>query len=297
MTEQQAIPVCYRHPGRETYIRCQRCNRPICPDCMNEASVGFQCPECVREGRQAQPAARTAFGGSQAGRNGWVTKALIGLNVIMYIVIVAAGGVRAAVGNGSSLIAGGATRLDVQLGVIGLYSDGGHLHGVAAGEYYRLITAMFVHFGVLHIATNMWALWILGRYLEYALGPIRFLALYVICGVGGNVAVYLFAPNTLSAGASTAIFGLFATMFFVNRKLGLSNSGVIVLLVINLGLTFFVPNISIAGHLGGLVTGALAGLGLAYAPRRSRTSVQAAVRGGLAVVLVVITALGTVLRT
>jgi membrane associated rhomboid family serine protease len=297
MTEQQAIPVCYRHPGRETYIRCQRCNRPICPDCMNEASVGFQCPECVREGRQAQPAARTAFGGSQAGRNGWVTKALIGLNVVMYVVIVAAGGVRAAIGNGSSLIAGGATKLDVQLGVIGLYSDGGHLHGVAAGEYYRLITAMFVHFGVLHIATNMWALWILGRYLEYALGPIRFLALYLVCGVGGNVAVYLFAPNTLSAGASTAIFGLFATMFFVNRKLGLSNSGVIVLLVINLGLTFFVPNISIAGHLGGLVTGALAGLGLAYAPRRSRTSVQAAVLGGLAVVLVVITALGTVLRT
>jgi membrane associated rhomboid family serine protease len=297
MTEQQAIPVCYRHPGRETYIRCQRCNRPICPDCMNEASVGFQCPECVREGRQAQPAARTAFGGSQAGRNGWVTKALIGLNVVMYVVIVAAGGVRAAIGNGSSLIAGGATKLDVQLGVIGLYSDGGHLHGVAAGECYRLITAMFVHFGVLHIATNMWALWILGRYLEYALGPIRFLALYLVCGLGGNVAVYLFAPNTLSAGASTAIFGLFATMFFVNRKLGLSNSGVIVLLVINLGLTFFVPNISIAGHLGGLVTGALAGLGLAYAPRRSRTSVQAAVLGGLAVVLVVITALGTVLRT
>lgn len=296
MTEQQAIPVCYRHPGRETYIRCQRCNRPICPDCMNEASVGFQCPECVREGRQTQPAARTAFGGSQAGRRGLVTKTLIGLNVIMYVVIVAAGGLRSAIGNGSSLIAGGATRLDVQLGVIGLYSDGGHLHGVAAGEYYRLITAMFVHFGLLHIATNMWALWILGRYVEYALGPVRFVALYFICGVGGNVAVYLFQPNTLSAGASTAIFGLFGTMFFLNRKLGLSNSGVIVLLVINLGLTFFVPNISIAGHIGGLVTGALAGLGLAYAPRHSRTGVQAAVLGGLAAVLVVLTALGTILR-
>jgi membrane associated rhomboid family serine protease len=296
VTEQQAIPVCYRHPGRETYIRCTRCNRPICPDCMNEASVGFQCPECVRAGVRSTQPARTAFGGGQAGRRGYVTKALIAVNALVYLGIVALGGVHAAIGSGANVLAGGTTRLELQLGVIGLYGDGGALHGVAAGEYYRLITAMFVHLSILHIATNMWALWILGRYLETTLGPARYLALYLVCGFGGNVVVYLFsAPNQLSAGASTAIFGLFAAIFFVNRKLGLSNSGLIVLIVINLGITFLVPQISIWGHLGGLVTGVLAGLGLAYAPRAHRVGVQAATLGGLAAVLVVLTVVRTLM--
>src|SRR5881394_3064355 len=96
-----AVPVCYRHPKRETYVRCTRCDRPICPDCMNEASVGFQCPECVAEGRRSQRPARTAFGGSAVGAQGYVTKALVGLNVLMALAsVAAAGGLMNYLGNG-----------------------------------------------------------------------------------------------------------------------------------------------------------------------------------------------------
>lgn len=246
-TGSSSVPVCYRHTGRETYVQCLRCNRPICPDCMNEASVGFRCPQCVgvatRTGRQA----RTAFGGSPRGDRGYVTIALIAVHVLIFVSTLVRGGAQAAIGHGSNRLFAPPTELPSLLGVFP--------PAVAHGEYWRLITAMFVHFGLLHLAMNMWALWILGRFLERALGPARFTALYFLCGLGGNVAVYLFSSTaSLAGGASTALFGLFAATFVVNRKLGLSNNGLIVLIVINLGLTFAIPNISILGHLGGLVT-------------------------------------------
>lgn len=287
MSDQQAVggppvPVCFRHPKRETYVRCTRCNRPICPDCMNEASVGFQCPECVGEAARASREPRTAFGGGLGGDRGYVTIALIALNVIVYVLTLAGGGLGAAIGSDGGL-GGVATNLEGQLGVFDWSIAVDH-------EYWRLITAMFVHFSILHVLMNMWCLWILGRYLERALGPGRFAALYFVCGIGGNVAVYLFAPlRELSGGASTAVFGLFAAMFFINRKLGLSTSSVVVLIAVNLAFTFFVPHISIYGHLGGLVTGAVAGLGLAYAPRHSRVPVQFAVLGGVLLILILLT--------
>ncbi|MGA8114589.1 MAG: rhomboid family intramembrane serine protease [Actinocatenispora sp.] len=284
MTEQQTgsppVPVCYRHTGRETYVRCTRCSRPICPDCMNEASVGFQCPECVNAGARTVRSARTAFGGGLHGGRGVVTISLIAANVLVYVLILVGGGAAAAIGRGNSFVAGAVTQLEIQLGVLPA--------AVAGGEYWRLVTAMFVHFSILHLAMNMWVLWVLGRYLERSLGPGRFLALYVISGIGGNVAVYLFGSG-LAGGASTAVFGLFAAMFFVNRRLGLSSSSVIVLIVINLAFTFLVPNISILGHLGGLVTGAVAGIGLAYAPRQHRSLVQFGVLGGILLVLILLT--------
>lgn len=286
MTEPQTtgsstVPVCYRHPGRETYVRCTRCNRPICPDCMNEASVGFQCPECVSVGRRTVRSAEGAFGGRFRGDKGYVTIALIAVNVLVYILILAAGGLGAALGHGGSFLAGSTTNLEVKLGVFPA--------AIASGEYYRLVTAMFVHFSILHLAMNMYVLWVLGRYLERALGPARFAALYFVCGIGGNVACYLFTGNQLSGGASTAVFGLFAAMFFINRKLGLSSSSVVVLIVVNLIFTFLVPGISIVGHIGGLVTGAVAGLGLAYAPRGQRTLVQGVVLGGLLLIFILLT--------
>ncbi|HEY3506730.1 MAG TPA: rhomboid family intramembrane serine protease [Actinocatenispora sp.] len=287
MTEPQTtgsstVPVCYRHPGRETYVRCTRCNRPICPDCMNEASVGFQCPECVSVGRRTVRSAEGAFGGRfRGGDKGYVTIGLIAANVLVYILILAAGGLGAALGHGGSFLAGSTTNLEVKLGVFPA--------AIASGEYYRLVTAMFVHFSILHLAMNMYVLWVLGRYLERALGPARFAALYFVCGIGGNVACYLLTGNQLSGGASTAVFGLFAAMFFINRKLGLSSSSVVVLIVVNLIFTFLVPGISIVGHIGGLVTGAVAGLGLAYAPRGQRTLVQGVVLGGLLLIFVLLT--------
>jgi membrane associated rhomboid family serine protease len=282
-------PGCYRHPSRETYIRCSRCERPICPDCMHDASVGHQCPECVAEGRRTQRPARTAFGGSRVGQSGLATRILIAINALVFVISALSGGARALGGSGGFLGMLGASTPVTQWGeVLGYasYYRGGPVHGIAAGEWYRLGTAMFLHYGVLHILLNMWVLWQLGRYLEARLGPARFLALYLLAGLGGNVAAYLFTPpNQGAAGASTAIFGLFAAIIIVNRRLKLDITALIPLLVINLLFTFTVPNISVAGHLGGLVTGCVVGLILAYAPPTRRTPFQVA---GCIVVLVLL---------
>ncbi|MEV4539999.1 Membrane associated serine protease, rhomboid family [Micromonospora echinaurantiaca] len=280
-------PVCYRHPGRQTYVRCTRCDRPICPDCMREASVGHQCPECVNEGRRSVRPARTAFGGGAAGRHGYVTRALIALNVLLMLLSIASdrGGDAAVGGSGFGGLLGGSTPLTDWGSVLGgaIFPDG-TVGGIAEGQWYRLLTAMFLHFGVVHLLLNMWALWVLGRSLEANLGPLRFLSLYLIAGFGGNVAAYLFSePNVTTAGASTAIFGLFAALIVIERKMGRDISQVIPILVINLVFTLTVPGISIPGHLGGLVVGAAMALVLAYAPRSRRSLVQFA--GGAVLVL------------
>jgi len=291
-------PVCYRHPSRETYVRCTRCDRPICPDCMRDASVGHQCPECVAEGRRATRPVRTVFGGGAAGREGYVTKALIGINVLLMLLSIYSdrGGDSVAGGSGFGGLLGGSTPLTNWGAVLGLFQPGplSPAEGVAAGEFYRLFTAMFLHYGLIHLAMNMWALWVLGRSLEATLGPLRFLALYLIAGLGGNVAAYLFSrPDAATAGASTAIFGLFAALFIIMRRLGRDTSAVIPILVINLIFTFAVPGISIAGHLGGMVTGAVMAFALAYAPRSRRTLVQFAGGALIGVALIGLTLLRT----
>jgi membrane associated rhomboid family serine protease len=253
---------------------------------MREASVGHQCPECVAEGRRTQRPARTAFGGGVAARLGYVTQTLIGLNVLVALIGVALDGTRSLIGNGLFASAGklqaiggvvgpqvtALNRGDVALGAfpgLGTVYD-----GIYDGSYYRLVTAMFIHYGLLHLAVNMWALWLLGRSLEAELGPLRFAALYVISGIGGNVASFVISPNSLGAGASTAIFGLFAAFFVISRRLGRDTSGIIALLVVNLVLTFTVSGVSWQGHLGGMVTGGLVAAIMAYAPRANRTVIQ-----------------------
>jgi membrane associated rhomboid family serine protease len=299
------VPVCYRHPTRETYVRCTRCDRPICPDCMHEASVGHQCPECVAAGRRTVRPARTAFGGSRAGYAGLVTSTLITLNVAVLLIGVAMSGTASLFSGG---LFGGVTRLHLIGAVTGvdwtLLPDGRYgpgdllagevFPGIDSGAVYRLLTGMFIHYGPLHLLMNMWALWVLGRALEAALGVSRFAALYLICGLGGSVAAYLFQPDSLTAGASGAIFGLFAALFLVLRRLGRSTSSVLPVIVVNLILTFSIPGISIAGHLGGLVTGAVLGAGLAYAPRRARTPVQVAVFFATLVALLGLTAVAAI---
>ncbi|MGC4831342.1 rhomboid family intramembrane serine protease [Micromonospora arida] len=283
-------PVCYRHPGRETYVRCTRCDRSICPDCMRDASVGHQCPECVDEGRRSVRPARTAFGGGTAGRHGYVTKALIALNVLLLLASIASarGGDAAVGGSGFGGLMGGSTPLTEWGAVLGrAYLSDFTLGGIAEGQWYRLVTAMFLHYGVLHLLLNMWALWVLGRSLEANLGRVRFAALYLIAGLGGNVAAYLFSsPRAATVGASTAVFGLFAALIIIERKLGRDISRIIPILVINLVFTLAVPGISIPGHLGGLVVGALMALVLAYAPRSRRTLVQ--VTGGALILLILL---------
>jgi membrane associated rhomboid family serine protease len=256
---------------------------------MNDAAVGHQCPECVAEGRRTQRPVRTTFGGTMAGVNGYVTITLIVINVLMMLASIAsAGGTRAMFGGGFGGLLGGPTPLTEFGAVVGLRecvfpSTGMEFSipfGVAEGEYYRLVTAMFLHYGLLHLLMNMWALWILGRTLEGVLGPVRFVILYFVSGLGGSVAAYLFTPASLGAGASGAIFGLFAALFVVMRRLGRDTSSVLPVLVINIAISF-APGISLAAHLGGLVTGAVLAVALAYAPRKMRNLVVGGTVAGM----------------
>jgi membrane associated rhomboid family serine protease len=265
---------------------------------MREASVGHQCPECVREGRRTQRPVRTAFGGTSLGQHGYVTFTLLALNILMLVGAAISAGSSDALAGGSGWggLLGSDTPLHRWGSVLGqaIYGNPPEVHGIAEGEYYRLVTAMFLQFGLLHLLLNMWALWVLGRTLEAVLGPARFLALYLVAGLGGNVAAYLFSSsNTQTAGASGAIFGLFAALFIVLRRLGRDTSAVVPILVINLVFTFTVSNISIAAHLGGLVVGALVSVGMAYAPQARRVLFQS----GTVVAVLVVLALLTVVRT
>jgi membrane associated rhomboid family serine protease len=265
---------------------------------MVEASVGHQCPDCVSEGKKTQRQTRSAFGGTRAGLAGYATRTLIGINVAVMVLSAIVGGARAIAGSGGWFgLLGSSTAVTEWGEVLGYapYTLGGEVHGVAAGEWWRLVTAMFLHYGVLHLLLNMMLLWQLGRYLEAHLGPIRFTALYLLAGFGGNVAAYVFTPqNQPAAGASTAVFGLVAAMFVINRRLKLDVTALIPLLVINLLFTFTVSNISVAGHLGGLIAGAIVAAVLAYAPPARRTVVQAVGCSAFFVVLLAASVVRTV---
>lgn len=266
---------------------------------MRDASVGHQCPECVAEGRRSTRPPRTAFGGSVAGRQGYVTLTLIGLNVLVMLLAVVSERGGGLAGGGFGGIGGTVTPLHLWGALVprpAIFTDGvdgpvvAMVQGVAGGDYYRLVTSMFLHYGLVHLLLNMWALWVLGRDLEYVLGPFRFIALYLLAGLGGSVAVYYFGQqNGLTAGASGAIFGLFGAIFVVLKRLGRDTSAVVPVLVLNLVITFAIPGISIAGHLGGLVWGAVVAFGLAYAPKERRTAVQVLVCAAVVVVLVALT--------
>lgn len=293
VTQPDAAPGCYRHPDRPTWVKCTRCERPICPDCMRDAAVGFQCPECVNEGARTVRTARTTFGGTaRAGAPPVITFGLIALNALVFLGAYASG----TVPGSSSLTVLHERFANLATRAVLLQPDGtvGSFAGVSAGEYYRLVTAMFFHFGVPHIAFNMLALFSLGPRLEELFGRTRFLALYLGAGFCGNVATYVVGtPGGFAAGASTAIFGLFGAYFVVAKRMRADSSQIVGLLAINLVITFAVPNIDWRGHLGGLLGGSLIALALVYAPRERRTAIQAA---GTAAVLAAAIAL-VVVRT
>ncbi|MFJ9622806.1 rhomboid family intramembrane serine protease [Streptomyces sp. NPDC101181] len=270
-------PTCYRHPGRETGISCTRCERPICTECMVSASVGFQCPNCVREGSGTghSPAAsrpRTLAGGTVAADPRLVTKILIGINVAVFVLVAAAG----------------PTLLN-DLTLLGRAWDPtpppGTVEGVAEGQWYRLVTSMFLHQEVWHIGFNMLGLWWLGGQLEAALGRSRYLALYLLSGLAGSALTYLIAaPNQASLGASGAVYGLFGATAVLMRRMNYDMRPVLVLLALNLVFTFTWGGIAWEAHVGGLVAGVAIALGMVHAPRQHRTAVQA---GTCALVLLV----------
>jgi membrane associated rhomboid family serine protease len=165
-------------------------------------------------------------------------------------------------------------------------AGGQFLPGVADGAWWQLVTSQFTHVQLWHIAGNMLALYFLGPQLEAVLGRARFLALYLVAGLAGSVTVLWLSSETgLTVGASGAIYGLFAAIGVVAHKVGGDLRSLVGLLVVNLFITFAVPNISWQGHLGGLAGGALIAALLVYAPRQRRAAVQWAGLAALAVVL------------
>ena len=278
------MPTCYRHPDRETYIRCQRCGRYICPDCMHQASVGFHCPECVAEGATQVRQARTVYGGTVAAQGDLLTKIFIGLNVAVFLLIQLTGA------GGSPLLFRLAMIGDAEF-IQGLGASG----GVANGAVWRLLTSVFVHVSLLHLVFNMLALWIFGPTLESLLGRLRFAILYLLSGLAGSVAVYLLAdPRITTVGASGAVFGLLGAMLVISFKRGYDVRSLLVLLGINAAFSFLGRNISWQGHLGGLLAGLALGAAIAYAPAARRNAVQWGAFAALLVLCVVIVGVRTV---
>jgi membrane associated rhomboid family serine protease len=277
-----AVPTCFRHPDRETYLSCVRCGRSACPDCLRAAPVGQQCVDCVKEGNRGvrQPAA--TFGG-RAVSGSIVTWVLVALNVFFYLVEWAY------------------PKIVNYFDMIGAAYDPA-IHqtvGVGHDQWYRLITSAFLHepglsgFGPAHIIFNMWALILVGPSLERMLGRLRFVSVYLLSAAGGSVLYYFFAaPNQSALGASGAIFGLFGAWFVVSRRLRLDSRAIVFLIVLNLAISFAVASIAWQDHVGGLITGGLLTAAYAYAPRRYRALVQ----GGATLIIVAVLVIAVLTR-
>jgi membrane associated rhomboid family serine protease len=235
------LATCYRHPGRETGVRCQRCERPICPDCMVPAPVGVQCVECVRRARGRTPPGQSL---RRVAAGPFVTNALIGINVAVWLL-----GLLVAPG----VLMGG----NPFAGIGGL--DGPQ---VAAGQWWRLVTAGFLHSGILHLGFNMYVLYVLGPSLERALGRLSYVSLYVAGLAGSSLGALVVSPRIVTIGASGAIFALMGATIVGQRASGIDplRSGIVMWVVINLVFSFLLPGISIGGHLGGLAAGLVAGV-------------------------------------
>jgi membrane associated rhomboid family serine protease len=254
------VETCYRHPSRETGVSCSNCGRPICPECMTSTPVGMRCPECAKQRTKV----RTGAGAYSETRTPYATYTLIAINVVAFIVELGAGG--------------GATS--------GNLVEDGAVNGPAidGGDTYRIVTGGFLHAGPLHLLFNMYVLYVAGTLLEPGIGTPRFLALYFISLLAGSFGALLIDPNSLTVGASGAIFGLMAAVLVVARGRGMEELAMQfgLFIVLNLVLTVAIPNISIGGHLGGLVGGGVAALLLVGVERQAPGRVGTAFEvGGL----------------
>ncbi|WP_434616438.1 rhomboid family intramembrane serine protease [Arthrobacter sp. A5] len=266
-----AVPVCPRHPDRVSYVLCQRCGRPACPECQRGAAVGIQCVDCVQAAARAAPVNRTAFGGEAVPGRPLATYVIIGLCALVYLLEWVPG--------------------------LNLEQSGWYAPVYTETQPWRMLTSAFLHSQdfLPHILFNMYALWIMGRALEPALGRLRFVAVYLVSAFAGSVGVLLLAPaGGPVVGASGAIFGLFGALFVIQRRRGGDVRQIVILIVINAALGFMVSGIAWQAHLGGLIAGGLAALIFAHAPKGPR---QAVIQfGGMAVLVVLLIAL-TIVRT
>lgn len=296
---ESGVVSCYRHPGREANIRCQRCSRPICPDCMRDAAVGFQCPECVKQGAKTTRSAQAAYGGARSTNPALTSYALITVNVAVWVAVLASGW------KSSRLIDLLGLRPNGLCEIGNRYYEVGHqacstqagtwLPGVADGAYWQLLTSMFLHVEIWHIAGNMLALYALGPQIEAVLGRTRFVALYLVSGLAGSAAVYWTGEEFgITLGASGAIYGVFAALAVLIYKTGGDLRSLGGMVLINLVITYAIPNISWQAHAGGFVGGLAVTALIVYAPRGPRRpTVQWLGIGGLAALV----ALAVILRS
>jgi membrane associated rhomboid family serine protease len=237
------MAACYRHPGRETGVSCSNCGRPICPDCMTSTPVGMRCPECSRQKTPVRTL-RNVYAQPT------VTYVLIGICVLLFF--------------GTEF--SGSPSVFIDLATVGFTAGAeGQPIGVAQEQYWRLISGGFLHDGFIHIGFNMYILYWLGTMLEPVLGHVRFAALYFASLLAGSFGAILVDPNVKTVGASGAVFGLMAAAFVFQRARGIDpwRSGLGPIILLNLALPFFTNlNISIGGHIGGLVGGAIAALAM-----------------------------------
>jgi membrane associated rhomboid family serine protease len=271
------IPVCPRHPDRPSYVRCQRCGRPACPECQRAAAVGFQCIDCVNETKRTTPAAKTVYGGTAVVGRPLVTFGIIAVCALLYVL--------------QWLIPNDWIYQNLAFASVHASPEFGVF------EPWRMLTAAFLHSQgfILHIVLNMYTLWIFGQALEPLVGRIRFLAVYLISAFGGSVGFLLLTPAyvlgqplTGVVGASGAIFGLFGAMLVVQRHRGGDTRQLWVLIAINGAIGFIVPQIAWQAHLGGLVTGAACAAAIAYAPHGARRGLWQS--AGLVLVLALLVA-------
>jgi membrane associated rhomboid family serine protease len=265
---------CYRHPDRETFVKCQRCGRPICGECQTLAPVGVHCPECVREARATAGASARPLGRRLAN----VVRPSNGRPVVTYTIIALC------------LVIYAIQYLTVRAGDpvtnAAFYSP-----DLTATQPWRMITSVFIHESPLHVLLNMYSLFLVGPALEAMLGRGRFIALYLISGFGGSVGVLLLAPhNEQVLGASGAIFGLFGAYFLIARRLGGNATQFLVVIVINLVIGF-IPGFGIAwqAHVGGLVTGVLLAFILLETRTRQRRWAQFLLIAAVVALLVIVT--------
>lgn len=254
-----------------------RCERPACPECLRDASVGHQCVDCIREAQGTVRRPRT-FVGAEVGTRPLVTPILIAVNVLVFALTVVQA--QSVADNWRSAIFGDFVLVPARVAL--------------AGEWWRLLGAGFLHYGLAHLALNMLALYVLGRDLEPAFGRVRFLSVYLVSMFGGNVAVFLFgAPSTNTVGASTAVYGLMGAMLVAVLKLKLNPGTALAVIGLNVVLSFTLPGISLLGHLGGLVVGAGVAAGLIYAPRERRDLWQGALVAATTLALIGLVLVGT----
>lgn len=271
---------CYRHPDRQSFVLCQRCLRTICPQCQTQAPVGVICPECLAAQRNAQTPAQ------HRARQMWrrSARAADGRPIVTYVII----GLTALVGLLQMIPGGiGAMVTDTLLYFPPwLYPQ---LSGVF--EPWRLLSALFVHGSFWHFALNMLALYFIGRVLEPTLGRGRFIALYLISGLGGSVAVALLAPLSAVVGASGAVFGLLGALLVIGRHLGANITGILVILGLNLVIGFLPGmNVSWQAHVGGAAIGALVGFIFARTRKPQQRLVQILLLAGVVAALLALVA-------